>query len=86
MARYDIQISRTAERQLSKLPRNDQERIARTILTLAIDPYPRGARKLSGYDDVYRVRVGSYRVLYSVSTSTLIVIVLKVGHRKDVYQ
>jgi len=55
-------------------------------LTLAIDPYPRGARKLSGYDDVYRVRVGSYRVLYSVSTSTLIVIVLKVGHRKDVYQ
>ena len=86
MARYDIQISRTAERQLSKLPRNDQERIARTILTLAIDPYPRGARKLSGYDDVYRVRVGSYRVLYSVSTTTLIVIVLKVGHRKDVYQ
>ncbi|MCE2425150.1 MAG: type II toxin-antitoxin system RelE/ParE family toxin [Pseudomonadales bacterium] len=86
MARYDIQISRTAERQLSKLPRNDQERIARTILTLTIDPYPRGARKLSGYDDVYRVRVGSYRVLYSVSTTTLIVIVLKVGHRKDVYQ
>ena len=86
MARYEIEISRTAERQLRKLPRNDQERIARTILTLAIDPYPRGARKLAGYDDVYRIRVGSYRVLYSVSTTTLVVIVLKVGHRKDVYQ
>ena len=86
MARYEIEISRTAERQLRKLPRNDQQRLARTILTLAIDPFPRGARKLSGYDDVYRVRAGNYRVLYSVSTATLIVIVLKVGHRRDVYQ
>ena len=86
MARYEIEISRTAERQLRKLPGNDQLRLARTILTLAIDPFPRGARKLSGYDDVYRVRTGRYRVLYSVSTTTLIVIVLKVGHRRDVYQ
>lgn len=56
------------------------------ILTLAIDPFPSGVRKLSGYDDVYRIRVGSYRVLYSVSTTTLIVIELKVGQRGDVYQ
>lgn len=86
MARYEIEISRTAERQLGKLPRHDQRRLSRTILTLAINPFPRGARKLSGYDDVYRIRVGNYRVLYSVSTTTLIVIVLKVGHRRDVYQ
>ncbi|MYD96771.1 MAG: type II toxin-antitoxin system RelE/ParE family toxin [Gammaproteobacteria bacterium] len=86
MARYEIEISRTAERQLRRLTRADQQRIARAILTLAIDPFPRGARKLAGYDDVHRIRIGSYRVLYSVSTTTLIVIVLKVGHRKDVYQ
>ena len=86
MARYEIEVSQTAERQLRKLPRDDQQRLARAILTLAVDPFPRGTRKLSGYDDVYRIRVGSYRVLYSVSTTSLIVIVLKVGHRKDVYQ
>ena len=86
MARCEIEISRTAERQLRKLPRSDQERLVRAILTLANDPFPRSARKLSGYDDVFRIRVGSYRVIYSVSTATLIVIVLKVGHRKDVYQ
>ena len=86
MARYEIEISRTADRQLRKLPRNDQQRLARTILTLAVDPLPRGARKLSGYDDVYRIRVGRYRILYSVSTTALIVIVLKVGHCKDVYR
>ena len=86
MARYEIEISRTAERQLRKLPRNDQQRLTRKILTLAIDPFPRGVRKRSGYDDVYRIRVGSYRVLYSVSTTTLIVIVLKVGQRRDAYQ
>ena len=85
MARYEVEVSRTAERQLRKLPRTDQQRLARAILTLAVDPFPRGTRKLSGYDDVYRIRVGSYRVLYSVSTTSLILIGLKVGHRKYVY-
>ena len=56
------------------------------MLQLADDPYPRGARKLLGYDDVFRIRVGRYRVLYSVSEATVIVVVLKIGHRRDVYQ
>jgi len=86
MARYELEFSRTAERQLRKLPREDQVRVVREILTLAIDPFPRGARKLAGYDDVYRIRIGVYRVLYSVSATALIVVVLKVGHRKDVYR
>ena len=58
----------------------------RTVLALAEEPFPRGTRKLSGYDDVYRVRAGRYRILYSVSESTLIIIVLKIGHRRDVYR
>jgi len=86
MARYRLEISRTAERQLKKLPREDQKRILRTILALADEPLPKGCRKLSGYDDVFRVRVGRYRVLYSVSARRLVIIVLKVGHRKDVYR
>ena len=86
MARLRVEISRTAERQLKKLLKADQARVVRTILALADDPLPRGSRKLSGYDDVFRVRTGQYRVLYSVSKSKLIVVVLKVGHRKDVYR
>ena len=86
MAGYEVQISRTAEQQLRKLPHADQTRVARVMLALANDPFPRGVRKLSGYDDVFRVRVGRYRILYSVSDTALIIVVLKVGHRKDVYR
>ena len=86
MARYEIEISRTAEKQLGRLPRADQERVARAMLALADDPFPRGARKLTGYDDVFRVRAGRYRILYSVAEPALIVIVLKVGHRREVYR
>ena len=86
MARLKVEISRTAERQLKKLPRAGQARVVQAIRALAEDPFPNGSRKLSGYDDVFRIRTGRYRVLYSVSSSKLIVVVLKVGHRKDVYR
>ena len=86
MASYEIEISRSAEKQLRKLPRKDQERIVQAILPLAEDPFPRGSRKLSGYDDVFRIRIGRYRLLYSVSSRKLVVIILKVGHRRDVYR
>ena len=56
------------------------------MLALADDPFPRGARKLSGYHDVFRIRVGPYRILYSVSETELIIAILKVGHRRDVYR
>ena len=75
MARYEVEVSRTAERQLRKLPRADQERVARRMLELADDPFPNGARKLTGYEDVYRVRVGRYRILYSVSGRELVIII-----------
>ena len=77
MAGYEVEISRTAERQLRKLPRGDQERVARTLPALADDPFPRGCRKLTGYDDVYRVRTGAYRVLYSADGPRLVVIILR---------
>lgn len=86
MTQYDIEISKTAENQLKKLNPDDQRRVVRAILALADEPHPRGSRKLSGYDDVFRIRVGTYRVIYSVSGKRLIVIILKIGHRKDVYR
>ena len=85
MASYELEISRTAEKQLRRLARDDRARVVRAMFRLSDDPYPRGARKLLGYDDVFRIRVGTYRVLYSVSEAEVVVIVLKVGRRKDVY-
>ena len=86
MASYEIEISQTAEKQLKKLPLRDQRRVVVAIVALGDDPIPRGSRKLSGHDDVFRIRVGRYRVIYSVAQRKLIVIVLKIGQRKDVYR
>lgn len=86
MARYRIRVSRTVERQIKRLPLDARARVARTVQGLAIDPFPSGCRKLTGYDDVFRVRAGPYRILYSVNADALIVIVLKVGHRGNVYR
>jgi len=86
MARYRVEISRTAERQLQKLPQDTQKRVLKAIVALADEPLPKGSRKLTGYDDVFRIRIGRYRVLYSLSGRRLVIIVLKVGDRKDVYR
>ncbi len=86
MSRCSIEISRTAEKQLRKLDPDDRSRVAKAMVALADDPYPQGSRKLAGYDDVFRVRVGRYRILYEVSGKKLIIIILKIGHRKDVYR
>lgn len=86
MARYSLEISRSAEKQLANVPRDAQRRLARAMNALADEPHPSGSRKLSGHDDVFRIRVGVYRVIYSVSDGMLVIIILKIGHRKDVYR
>ena len=86
MAPYELEITRSAEKKFRALPREDQKRLARAMLTLAEDPQPRGSRKLSGYDDVFRIRIGKYRVLYSFDEGRLVILILKVGHRRDVYR
>jgi len=86
MARLEIEITRSAEKRLRTLPRDDQKRLAKAMLELAEEPRPRGSRKLSGYDDVFRVRVGSYRILYSLVQKRLVILILKIGLRRDVYR
>ncbi len=86
MPRFEIEITRTAEKQLQALARGDQKRLAAAMLRLAENPRPRGCRKLSGYDDAFRIRVGNFRVIYSVMDAKLIVLILKIGHRRDVYR
>lgn len=86
MACYRIEVSRTAEKQLRRLSRPEQVRLLSAIRGFSSDPRPAGYRKLKGYDDVYRVRVGVFRVIYSIEESIVTVIILKVGHRRDIYR
>lgn len=86
MTRFELEITHSAEKQLRALDREDQQRLAKAMLALAEEPRPRGAKKLSGYEDVFRIRVGRFRVLYSVARKRLVILILKIGHRRDVYR
>jgi mRNA interferase RelE/StbE len=76
----------SALKQIEKLPRVQRDRVRRRIRDLAEEPRPRGSIKLEGEDDLYRIRVGRYRVIYTIRDEELIVLVLRVGHRRDVYR
>jgi mRNA interferase RelE/StbE len=86
MASYRLEITGSAEKQLARLPHADRVRVARKIVELASVPRPPGCRQLRGQQDVYRIRVGVYRVIYSIEERRIVVVVLKIGHRKDVYR
>jgi mRNA interferase RelE/StbE len=84
---YSIKIKRKAEKELSKLPVDLIERIVTKIDSLSRNPRPEGVKKLKGGSfDYYRIRIGSYRVIYSVDDEIKVVDVRKIGHRKDVYE
>lgn len=82
---YRIEIRRSAETQLSKLPKKAAARIAEAIDDLAQEPRPHGCKKLKGGAG-YRVRVGSYRIIYTIEDDRLVVCVVNVAHRKDAYR
>jgi mRNA interferase RelE/StbE len=83
---YRVEIAPRAERDLRALPREEQERIRPRIDALGANPRPPGAEKLAGAENLYRLRVGAYRVLYQVADRILLVLVLEVGHRREVYR
>lgn len=82
---YRIELSRKAQRQLRALPHEVQRRLGRAIDGIAVNPRLPGSRKLSGATDLWRVRVGDYRLVYRVWDEVLLILVMAVGHRKDVY-
>lgn len=86
MADYRVVLTPAADRQLAKLPGHDREMIAAALVTLASNPRPAGGTKLSGATDLWRVRVRDYRIVYTIADRRLIVTVVKIGHRKDVYR
>ncbi|MCX6340717.1 MAG: type II toxin-antitoxin system RelE/ParE family toxin [Candidatus Aureabacteria bacterium] len=85
MERYEIVLRRSVLKDLNGIPKKDTRRIMRTIGSLAVNPRPAGCAKLSGQEK-YRIRQGMYRILYSIEDDRLIVYVVKVGHRRDVYR
>ena len=84
-ASYNLQIKRSAEKELRRLPKADLRRIIQRIERLATDPRPVGCEKLFG-DEGYRVRQGDSRILYRVDEERRIVEVFKIGHRREVYR
>lgn len=85
MASYSLEIKRSAARELEQVPLKDRRRIVARIQALAHDPRPPGAEKLSGQER-YRIRQGDYRILYEIEHQILRVMVVKLGHRRDVYR
>ena len=86
MARYSLRIKKTARKELEAVATTaDRRRIIKRIESLADNPCPPGSQKLSGRER-YRIRQGQYRILYTIEQRVLIVHVIKIGHRKDVYR
>lgn len=84
MSRYRIELRPAALRSLRKLDPQERGRIRGVISLLADDPRPPNAKKLKGRD-AFRLRVGDYRVIYAVEDDVLLVVVITLGHRRDIY-
>ncbi len=85
MEKYEVLIKPSAVKEIESLPRKDRQRIFLRIESLADSPRPAGCRKLSSRD-YFRIRQGQYRIVYKIEDDQLVVLVVKVGHRKSVYR
>lgn len=85
MANYRVVITRSAAKELEEVPRKDREKIVSKIQALGSEPRPVGSEKLAG-DEKYRVRHGNYRVLYQIDDGAVVVTVVRVAHRREVYR
>jgi mRNA interferase RelE/StbE len=82
---WELVIERRAQKALARIEKRERDRIANAIRGLAHDPRPPGAKKLTARD-AYRLRVGEYRVLYEIEDHRLVVLVVDVGHRREIYR
>ena len=86
MAKYSLEIKQSAQKELDALDGAVFARIDRKILTLANNPRPPGCRKLRGYKDQWRIRVGDWRVVYFIDDGAKLVTITRVAHRREVYE
>ncbi|MEI7675704.1 MAG: type II toxin-antitoxin system mRNA interferase toxin, RelE/StbE family [Bacteroidales bacterium] len=84
MSNYTVVLTKKAQKQLDKLPNHIAEPLLKAIIDLGINPRPRGYKKLTGRDGC-RIRVGDYRIIYDIIDRDLIIDVIALGHRRDIY-
>lgn len=85
MEKYELRIKPSAKKEIDALPKQDRQHVVRRIQELATDPRPTGCLRLAG-SDLYRIRQGNYRIIYSIDQTEVVVVIVKVGHRRDVYK
>lgn len=83
---YSIEFTKTAEKDLRRLPKQVISRIRKAVDALAENPRPHGYKKLVGQQDRYRIRIGDYRIIYNIKDDILVVLVIEIDHRKDIYR
>ncbi len=86
MSKYSVEIKQSAQRELDVLDDSLFVRIDQKILMLSDNPRPSGCRKLRGHKDLWRIRVGDWRVVYVVDDYSKVVVVVRIAHRRDVYE
>lgn len=84
--KYALFLKKSAEQELLALPKEQAFKIKDAILDLSHNPRPKGCKKLSGSLADYRIRIGDYRVVYSIADKVLTILVVKIAHRRDVYK
>ena len=84
--KYTVRLNARVGKVLDRLPPDMRRRIVRRLEALEDNPRPDGVEKLAGVDDLYRVRVGTCRIVYAIRDRELVVIVVRIGHRRDVYR
>ena len=86
MATDQIEWKKSALRELKRLDGKIIPRVISAVESLSTDPFPSGVRKLQGSDKTYRVRVGQYRIVYEIFQARIVIVILRVRHRKDAYR
>ena len=86
MASYTIKWKASAKKELKKIDKKEIPKILKAVASFATDPHPANHKKLLGTDHIYRIRVGNYRIVYSLEENELIIEIVRVKHRKDVYK
>jgi mRNA interferase RelE/StbE len=83
---YRIEFKPSAAKIFKQLPLSIRKRMSYAIDRLSVNPRPPGCKKLTGSEDIYRIRTGEYRIIYQIQDKILLVMILKTSHRKDVYR
>jgi mRNA interferase RelE/StbE len=83
---YSIELSRGAYKALKDIPHNDVKKIREKIEKLKKEPLPHGSEKLEGNQGLYRIRSRDYRVIYQIFSKKLIILIVKIGHRREIYR